>query len=479
MNNALVTKAKQTTIAPLARIGARECVWEMMVGFAVVLALVGATGVFGSVHFESAASRGAIEIVITMWALVAAALIHGNFKRTRARRDLLLTAALVAAAFTDFMFSAIPALADAAVLAGGPGARLASAALVAVAFAAAARAGDEKVGGRGSTIVVIATAAGIMLVAGGWLVDVVIRASGQLEIRELGAGTASQHAVRLAVLLISSELLLLAGMGFLFRARRGFKEGFLLAAAAYLLSGARLQYLALPSTLVNWVTPRELLRIVAYGLLLTVAVRQYARTRRAEAEHALAAERERLARDLHDGIAQDLAFIAVQSQRLDAPFGEDHPVTQAARRALAASRGAIVDLSASEAPSTLSALRGVAHEIERRHGVQVRVAVEAHDDAADDLTPNDREQVVRIAREAMMNAVRHGGATKVDVLLNTKDAAPLLRVIDNGSGMEEGAATKRDGFGLPAMQARAQSLGGELVTRRRPSGGTELAVLVR
>lgn len=473
-----VGRATRNGLASVSAIRLSGCLWELMVGFTVVLVLVTATGLLGPLHFENPSLRGAIEIAVTMWALAAAVLLHGTFKRTRSRRDMLLMVALGVAALSDFLFSAIPALADSAVLAGGPGVRLASGALVAVAFAAAARAGDGQVRGRGPAMVVTMTVAGVLVVAVGWLADIMATGSGSTTVREFGAGSASDHPIRLALMLVSSELLLLAGMAFLFRARRGFRDGFLLAAAAYLLSAARLQYLALPTTLVDSVTPRELIRLIAYALLLSVAARQYARTRRTEAQAAVAAERERLARDLHDGIAQDLAFIAVHTECRESGLGEDHPVTLAARRALAASRGAIVDLSASNAPNTLAALRGVADEIEGRFGASVNVRTELEETHPDGLAPEDREQVVRIAREAMLNAVRHGSATHLDVTLNANEEL-LLRVIDNGTGIGEGEGTNPNGFGLRTMRARADSLGGELIARRHPGGGTELTLVLR
>ena len=66
----------------------------------------------------------------------------------------------------------------------------------------------------------------------------------------------------------------------------------------------------------DWVTAREGLRLAAYGLLLAATVSRFAQTRRAIAAATLAIERERIARDLHDGLAQDLAFIALEGQRL-------------------------------------------------------------------------------------------------------------------------------------------------------------------
>ena len=66
-------------------------------------------------------------------------------------------------------------------------------------------------------------------------------------------------------------------------------------------------------------------------------------------------ERRRIARDLHDGLAQDLAFIAAHGDQIAREAGEEHPLAIAARRALALSRGAIADLSASDAPSARAA----------------------------------------------------------------------------------------------------------------------------
>ena len=85
---------------------------------------------------------------------------------------------------------------------------------------------------------------------------------------------------------------------------------------------------------------------------------------------ALNEERTRLARDLHDGLAQDLAFIALYAQGLEPDLGSEHPLVIAARRALDASRGLIADLAARSAPTTGAALALVANELGRRFGVQ-------------------------------------------------------------------------------------------------------------
>jgi signal transduction histidine kinase len=146
----------------------------------------------------------------------------------------------------------------------------------------------------------------------------------------------------------------------------------------------------------------------------------------------------------------------------------------AARRALATARGAIVDLSASGAASTGAALIEVASELRDRYAVAVDVAIKS--DA--NLPAADREEVVRIAREAILNSIRHGGAKRVEVTFDGRRSEPLLRVLDDGCGIGGDRTEDSHGFGLPTMRVRAESLGGELVTRPNPTGGTVLEVML-
>jgi signal transduction histidine kinase len=190
---------------------------------------------------------------------------------------------------------------------------------------------------------------------------------------------------------------------------------------------------------------------------------------------ALNEERTRLARDLHDGLAQDLAFIAVSAQRLEPDLGSEHPLVIAARRALDASRGLMADLAARSAPTTGAALALVADELGGRFDVRVEVSVTALAGQAD-LGRPEREEIVMIAREAIVNAITHGHAQRIDVTLDLEGKRPLLLVSDDGGGVTSG--TSRGGFGLPTMRARAESMGGRLVMRHGAGGGTELEVRV-
>jgi len=232
-----------------------------------------------------------------------------------------------------------------------------------------------------------------------------------------------------------------------------------------------------PAVRIDWVTPRDGLRLAAYGLLLAGAYLRHAKLQRMAVCAAISSERERIARDLHDGLAQDLACIAAQGQRLDCQLGPEHPLMVATRHALAASRGVITDLAASAAPSTEAALRMIADELAHRYDMEVNVRVETdtalgRDDA---LESAQREDLIRIAREAIVNAATHGTARHVDIVLRCRPGTLLMRISDDGRGITD---AQRSGFGLQIMRARAASLGGELSAHPRAGGGTDLELLV-
>jgi signal transduction histidine kinase len=247
-----------------------------------------------------------------------------------------------------------------------------------------------------------------------------------------------------------------------------------LGAGAILLGAAWSHSFDIPDLTANSVSGRECLLVGAFGLILLFTSNSRRQLLRAQADKLTAAERRRLVGDLHDGMAQDLAFIAAYAGRLVHEFGADHPLTVAARRALAASRGFIADLSASDAPNTAAALRAVADELSIRHGVSV--TVEAH---GEDPTGRRREALVRIAREAIVNAVQHGQAQHIAMSLENRDGEVTLRISDDGCGLKtEISANPHRGFGLRAMRGRAEAIGGDLIVDERSGGGTAVKAVV-
>jgi signal transduction histidine kinase len=449
-----------------------------MLVIAVLSGIAVAVALLRPVHAVNPGARAALETATTLSAIFSAGLLMANLGRRRHVPDLLLLCALLAMLLVDFVYRAAPALLGGAGLESHGWARLGCELVVSLAFAAAAFAPRRTIPDPGRGPVTWAVVAGAGTLLGVLLAQLAGSHWVPSTLRDVGIAGNASHPVVLAVHIAAAAVLIVSALAFVARSRRGELDGGLLAAASFLLAGASLQSLAMPVTATDWVTPREGLRLAACALLLAGAYARHARIRREEAHAALGAERERIARDLHDGLVQDLACIAAQGQRLDAKLGPEHPLMVATRHALATSRGALADLWASTAPSTEAALRMIADELEHRYGVEVEVRIETDTalTADDDLAPPQRDHLVRIAREAIVNAALHGTARHVDVVLLRRGRDLLLRVSDDGRGITDAA---RSGFGLRTMRARAASLGGQLSAHPRADGGTELELVVR
>jgi signal transduction histidine kinase len=92
------------------------------------------------------------------------------------------------------------------------------------------------------------------------------------------------------------------------------------------------------------------------------------------------------------------------------------------------------------------------------------------------LPPSAQEDLLRIAQEAISNAVRHAKPTVVQVNLQANPSTLTLEVTDNGSGIANPDDARRDGFGLSNMQARAENLGAQFEVRTAVGTGTSIAV---
>ena len=251
------------------------------------------------------------------------------------------------------------------------------------------------------------------------------------------------------------------------RGRAGTVDG-LLACGLIVLAGASCSSPAvIPGS--GWVTPGVALRLLGAGLVLTAVLRRNREARSGLARAAALAERQRIARDLHDGLAQELAFIAAHGARIAEESGAEHPVAIAARRALAISRGTISDLTDLSGMPLSDALAVLSHELGSRFEIAIDVAVPIELVLPEEVCVD----LVRITREAIANAARHGGARTVTLSTHRAGAGAVLRIRDDGTGRREGS---REGFGVGSMRDRAIALGGELTIRDLNGGGTELEV---
>ena len=219
-------------------------------------------------------------------------------------------------------------------------------------------------------------------------------------------------------------------------------------AACVLGAWARVHYLLFPSLYTEWLYTGDLLRLGFYALLLVGAVREILEFWSVQTAVAVGGERRRLARDLHDGVVQELGWIKSELAR------GGHPALSAATdRALVEARRALSALTEAPDEPLASRVRRAAGELGDRYDVAVVLAL----DESVSLPEVHHEHLVRILREAMINSARHAESRSITVTL----VDGRLTVEDNGAGFDP-AHGRPDGFGLTSMRERADAIGAAL-----------------
>ncbi len=216
-------------------------------------------------------------------------------------------------------------------------------------------------------------------------------------------------------------------------------------------------------------------RCVALGHLLELALSNWAAHQKLE-QQATAEERRRIARELHDGLAHELAFIASKTRRPTRGTDESlelRELADAADRALDEARRAITVLSAAQPQSLACAVAQTAEDLGERLDLAVHLELSDDIEIAGDVTEN----LLRILREAMTNAAKHGASSQVTIRLQRDDGVRLV-VEDDGCGFDPDATSLSRGFGLLSMRERAESVGGLLNLDSAPSCGTRVEVAV-
>jgi signal transduction histidine kinase len=179
-------------------------------------------------------------------------------------------------------------------------------------------------------------------------------------------------------------------------------------------------------------------------------------------------ERRRIARDLHDGLAQELAYIAIVSRRLAGLHEQEElaSIAGAAERALQETRRVMDSLTTLREEPLDELIADEAEAVAARWGADVVLAV----DPALRPSPAAKEALLRVVREAVTNAARHGQARRVWIYVEA-DEGITLRIVDDGIGFDPGDVAGV-GFGLTSMRERIEELGGELQLESLPTTGT-------
>lgn len=238
-------------------------------------------------------------------------------------------------------------------------------------------------------------------------------------------------------------------------------------------------------TLVGVSEPFDAALFVSIGDTLAVALAN----RRLAAENARVAvleERDRIARELHDGLAQMLAAITLQSARVRVSLADGNAlavrvaadrIEEASSTAYEDVREAIVGLRVGVGTDFLSALRQTTDRFEDATGIVVTLHGANFPCG---VTPTAELQLLRVMQECLTNVRKHAHATAVEIRVVASDKGVEVTVHDNGSGFDPGAVPRggRHHFGLLIMRERIDSLGGRLVVCSAPGDGTTIRVAI-
>lgn len=247
--------------------------------------------------------------------------------------------------------------------------------------------------------------------------------------------------------------------------------------------GKELGVLNVASTDWRELSADDLRLLYTVGDLLSIAIER-ARLFARSTELGAVEERNRLAREIHDTLAQGLAAIALQLETADlllesAADGERVRQTvqqalQLTRTNLVEARRSVLDLRAAplEGRTLAEALKGLAQEVTAKHGI----AVKFHAVGANRPLPVAIEGgLYRVAQEALTNIYTHARATVVKVDLLLTPAAVQLTIQDDGCGFNPDDVTPNR-YGLTGMNERVRLLGGQLQIESAPGAGTKVVV---
>src|SRR5215207_7276820 len=412
--------------------------------------------------------RLALDTGIVLAATIVAVLAGTRFSVEGRRLDLLLCAGFATAAGTALFFAVCPVLGGDPIQTpeawAGVAGRILALGLIAAASFVRGRVVEARWALRLGLAFVAIALGGIWLLA-----------------RSLGSALPSLDpgadlpALMIVALAFQGLLSLVAVCGFGLRYRRyGEDLDRWLALAGTLMLSADLHYIFTPVVAGGLVSQGDFLRLLAYGLLLAGVWRAI---RFAEFGRAVAEERARVARDIHDGLAQYLFTISTHASMLErgaAPDGTVKRLKDVAALAQQEARFAILALSSASGNAPFDAALRRYLDVLTADG---ELAVELEVDPGIQLAPDEQIEVFRIVQEGLANVRKHAGASEAEVWIGRDGTRRLVRIRDDGAGFEP--SENGAGQGLKNMRTRATSIGGALELVSVPDRGTALEVVLR
>ena len=422
----------------------------------------------------------ALQTAGSLIALLAGFLAFGRLRRRGHLTDLALACALGVITFSNVFFASVPTLAGLGASSYVAWSATISRSMGCLLFGVAAFVPARqmrRIGRAQLTVVVCMIGALVLTVLLGWVFAAHLPTAVTAEPAAQPPGRPMLHAepAVLALEMLTAVVGGVAAVGYLNRSRRLDDEFFgWLAIAAVFAAASHINYFLYPSVYVGVVSVGDVFRLCFYAVLLVGSMREIWSYWLALSEAMVVSERRRIAGDLHDGLAQELAYL---TRNLDSLAGsvEQETLTRlrrATERARLDSRQVISRLAALDRATVEDELAEAVGEAAERFGVALEL----------DLLPGiwlpapHSDALVRIACEAVTNAARHSGAGQVSLSLRRHGSRVRLSVSDSGCGFDPGGPAA--GFGLVSMRERARSVGGGLKISSIPGHGTEVEALL-
>ena len=396
-------------------------------------------------------------------ALVVAYLLYGRYRRTGRATALLVTYALVLLAVANLLPQSVAGV-DLAPWGALVVRLLGVGLLVAAALTPASVRAGAAVAGAGAVLCAAALlAAGLVFAA---------YASSLPSTQDLvEGGSLPGLALVRGAQSLSGLLYAVASVAFTRQAGRESDDllGWIGAGCA-LAAVARVNYLLFPSVYSDDLYTGDVLRLGFYLFMLVGAMREVRSYWESLSYLAVLEDRRRLARDLHDGLTQELTYIWSQSRLLAGRPGDLEVVERisgASARALDEARTAIAALTRTTTGSFASVLRASTEALARRYEADAVV----HADGEVRPAPEQADAILRIVAEAFRNAVWHGRASCVWIDVTCPPLSLVVR--DDGRGFDAGAPSRSGaGFGLTSMLERATGSGATFALHSEVGRGT-------
>jgi two-component system nitrate/nitrite sensor histidine kinase NarX len=224
----------------------------------------------------------------------------------------------------------------------------------------------------------------------------------------------------------------------------------------------------------------------AFADMAAIAVRT-ARLHEAEEQWTIHAERDRIARELHDSLAQVLGVIHLRLRALEGRAadeasvsiaGELSEIADTADEAYRDVREAILGLR--ETVREDAGLEGSLRDYLRKYSRQTGIAatVTSQGDTRRALSPRAEVQLLRVVQEALTNTRKHSKAKHATVQIDSTGPVATITIADDGVGFDPStvARSMEGGFGLASMRERVEQIGGRIAVRTAPNEGTTIVV---